>query len=150
MYRADSSEWSKEEERTPSRGGLALLPPSPPSSTSLPDPRDHGPNSPTPTYLLMSSSSPVKKTPAGKKRSTVSPTPSTVPLPAPLQPAFVPPVQIRRIPKKLNVFQQAWIWYEGSFAISMLETVRPLLPSSTCRANGRFAVGEDPFTCVAL
>lgn len=59
---------------------------------------------------------------AAKKRTPS--TPST-PVPASTQSStrVIARPNTVRTPKHLNYFQRTWIWYESSFAISMLETV---------------------------
>ena len=58
---------------------------------------------------------------AAKKRT---PTPAALPPRTSMAPpSMMSRPNASRVPKKLNYFQRTWIWYEGSFAISMLETV---------------------------
>lgn len=65
----------------------------------------------------------------------------------PFAPARNVPVQVFRPPKKLSFFKRSWIWYESSFAISMLEPVRTLPPPALAPSPDVglvLAVGEDP------
>jgi hypothetical protein len=61
---------------------------------------------------------------AAKKRgsSAASTSPATVSEPLPTPPPVVP-ASVRRPPQKIGLLKRWWIFYEGSFALSMLETV---------------------------
>lgn len=72
-------------------------------------------------------------TPAKKRRTMAKKrTPSTTSVASPkatdpFAPARNVPVQVVRPPKKLSFFKRSWIWYESSFAISMLEPWEKIL-----------------------
>ncbi|KAL8292569.1 hypothetical protein RQP46_001181 [Phenoliferia psychrophenolica] len=63
--------------------------------------------------------------PASPKVSSSSTAPSTTASRSHL--ARNVPVQIFRPPKPLTFFQRSWVWYESSFAISMLEPWEKIL-----------------------
>ena len=82
-----------------------------------------GPHIPT----SPSSSPPNPPQMAAKKRSSAS-GPSSPKCSTAAQPSTAArnvPVQVFRPPKQLTFFKRSWIWYESSFAISMLEPVSP-------------------------
>ncbi|ORY88289.1 hypothetical protein BCR35DRAFT_330164 [Leucosporidium creatinivorum] len=57
--------------------------------------------------------------------STTSPNSVTKPLPS--QPTVMQPKSIARPPKKIGLLKRWWLFYEGSFAGSMLETWEKIL-----------------------